>query len=123
MGVAASSSSSAAARLPSPRSPPSPSGIQTVSTVSPSASADQVALGAVHGAGGLHDLRQADLVASGGHCRPQLLGKDGDLIEGGHALLVQGVEELPAPVRLLPHADHELGQASEVHAEERFRCG
>ena len=97
--------------MPSPRSPPSPSGIQTVSTVSPSAMRIEVAFSAVDGAGGLDDLGEAYGVALGfkavaeGWGRVVIWSRDLD------ALAIEGFVELRGPVAALAEALHEVGEA------------
>ena len=66
--------------------------------------ADEVALGAVDGSGGLDDLGQADGVAFGGEGLAEGLGEGGDLVERGDALAVKGFVELGGTVGLLAEA-------------------
>ncbi len=85
--------------------------------------ADQVALGAVDGAGGLDDLGQSDSVALGGEGFAQGGGQGGDLVEGGDPLAVDGFDELVGPVGTLAEARHEVGEGVERLAEEGLAVG
>ncbi len=82
--------------------------------------ADEVALGAVDGAGGLDDLGQADGVALGGEGIAEGLRQGGDLVERGNSLAVEGVVKLRGAIGLLAQALHEGGELGQGEAEERF---
>ncbi len=105
--------------MPSPRSPPSPPGIQTRLDGLAVGLAHQVALGAVDGAGGLDDLGQADVVSLGLELRAQLDGRGRDGVEGFDALFIEGFGELGGAIGALAEAGEDLRQLGDGASEER----
>ncbi len=83
--------------------------------------AHEVALGAVYGAGGLDDLREADGVAGGGELVTECGGEDGDLVDGGDTLAIEGFEDLAGTVGLVAEAADQGCELGEAHAEEGLR--
>src|SRR5258705_990558 len=85
--------------------------------------ADEVALGAVDGAGGLNDLRETYGVAFGVQEVAEVCGQSGDVVDGCNPLTVKGVLELGGSVGGLVEGLRNGGKFGQGQAGERSGRG